>query len=105
MVPAEAIGRNQAPARHHEGAHMYLGRNRRRLAGVAALAAAAVLAVGCSSSGAPPSSGGGTKVKGGTATFAEEPGTQPNWIWPFTPLTHASAYGAQDFQWLMDLPP
>jgi peptide/nickel transport system substrate-binding protein len=72
---------------------------------VAALAVAAVLAVGCSSSSnAPPSSGGGTKVQGGTATFAEEPGTQPNWIWPFTPLTNASVYGAQYFQWLMYRP-
>ena len=83
---------------------MYLGRHRRRMAGVAALAAAAVLAVGCSSSGAPPSSGGGTKVTGGTATFAEEPGALPNWIWPFAPITNYSVYSSQYFQWLMYRP-
>ena len=83
---------------------MYLGRHRRRMAGVAALAAAAVLAVGCSSSSAPPSSGGGTKVTGGTATFAEEPGALPNWIWPFAPITNYSVYSSQYFQWLMYRP-
>jgi len=83
---------------------MYLGRHRRRMAGVAALAVAAVLAVGCSSSGAPPSSGGGTRVTGGTATYAEEPGAQPNWIWPFTPITNYSVYNSQTFQWLLYRP-
>ena len=63
---------------------MYLGRHRRRMAGVAALAVAAVLAVGCSSSSAPPSSGGGTRVKGGTATMpSSAPGVTLNWIFPF----------------------
>jgi peptide/nickel transport system substrate-binding protein len=83
---------------------MYLGRRKRFIAGLAAVTAAALLAVGCSSSSAPPSSGGGTKVKGGTATFAEEPGTQPNWIWPFTPITNYSVYNSQYFQWLMYRP-
>jgi peptide/nickel transport system substrate-binding protein len=83
---------------------MYLGRRKRRIAGVAAVAAAALLAVSCSSSSSAPPSSAGTKVKGGTATFAEEPGTQPNWIWPFTPIANASVYNSQYFQWLMYRP-
>jgi peptide/nickel transport system substrate-binding protein len=84
---------------------MYLGRHRRRMAGVAALAAAAVLAVGCSSSGAPPSSGGGTPVKGGTATISlSAPGVTLSWIFPFYSITNASVYNGEQFQWLMYRP-
>jgi peptide/nickel transport system substrate-binding protein len=83
---------------------MYLGRRKRRIAGVAAVAAAALLAVSCSSSSSAPPSSAGTKVKGGTATFAEEPGALPNWIWPFTPITNYSVYNSQYFQWLMYRP-
>jgi peptide/nickel transport system substrate-binding protein len=82
---------------------MYLGRRKRLIAGVAAVAAAALLAVGCSSSSPPPGSAG-TRVKGGTATWAEEPGSQPNWIWPFTPITNYSVYNSQTFQWLLYRP-
>jgi peptide/nickel transport system substrate-binding protein len=82
---------------------MYLGRHRRRMAGVAALAAAAALAVGCSSSGAPPSSGG-TAVKGGTARVALPPGVTYNWIFPFYSITNASVYDSEQFQWLMYRP-
>src|SRR5215470_13098998 len=99
------MGRNQAPARHHEGAQMKLGRNRRLVAGVAALAAAAVLAVGCSSSGAPPSSSGGKPVKGGTATISlSAPGVTLSWIFPFYSITNASVYNSEQFQWLMYRP-
>ena len=83
---------------------MYLGRHRRRMAGVAALAVAAVLAVGCSSSGAPPSSGGGTPVKGGTAKVALPAGVTLNWIFPFYSITNASVYNSEQFQWLMYRP-
>ena len=84
---------------------MYLGRHRRRMAGVAALAAAAVLAVGCSSSGAPPSSGGGgTAVKGGTAKVALPAGVTLSWIFPFYSITNASVYNGEQFQWLMYRP-
>jgi peptide/nickel transport system substrate-binding protein len=81
---------------------MNLGRRKRFIAGLAAVAAAALLAAGCSSSSAPPSSAG-TKVKGGTATWAEEI-APPNWIWPFTPITNYSVYNSQTFQWLMYRP-
>ena len=84
---------------------MYLGRHRRRMAGVAALAAAAVLAVGCSSSGAPPSSGGGKPVKGGTATMSlSSPGVTLSWIFPFYAITNSSVYNSEQFQWLMYRP-
>jgi peptide/nickel transport system substrate-binding protein len=77
---------------------------RRMTMGVGAGAVAlALVAAGCSSSS---SSGGttSTKVKGGTATFAEEPGAQPNWIWPFSPITNYSVYNSQYFQWLLYRP-
>ena len=84
---------------------MYLGRHRRRMAGVAALAVAAVLAVGCSSSGAPPSSGGGAPVKGGTATISlSAPAVTLSWIFPFYSITNASVYNSEQFQWLMYRP-
>jgi peptide/nickel transport system substrate-binding protein len=84
---------------------MYLGRHRRRMAGVAALAAAAVLAVGCSSSGAPPSSGSGKPVKGGTATISlSAPAVTLSWIFPFYSITNASVYNGEQFQWLMYRP-
>ena len=83
---------------------MYLGRHRRRMAGVAALAVAAVLAVGCSSSGAPPSSGGGAPVKGGTAKVALPAGVTLSWIFPFYAITNASVYNSEQFQWLMYRP-
>src|SRR5262249_58754133 len=86
---AHGLMMHPAPARYHKGAHMYQGRHKRRIAAVAAVAAGALLAVACSSSSAPPSSTG-AKVKGGTVTFAEEPGTQPHRIWPFTPITNYS---------------
>src|SRR5215472_14737703 len=66
--------------------------------------ALALVAAGCGSSNSAPPSSGGTKVTGGTVTFAEEPGAQPNWIWPFTPITNYSVYNSQYFQWLMYRP-
>jgi peptide/nickel transport system substrate-binding protein len=82
---------------------MYLGKRKRRIAGVAAIAVAGLLAAGCGG-GSTSSGTAGTKVTGGTATLAEEPGSLPNWVWPFTPITNYSVYNAQYFQWLMYRP-
>jgi peptide/nickel transport system substrate-binding protein len=85
---------------------MISGRRKLRLAGVAAMAALALAAAGCGSSGGSSSTpaSGGTHVKGGTVTWAEPPGAQPNYIWPFTPITNYSTYNSQSFQWLMYRP-
>lgn len=83
---------------------MYRGRRKRFIAGFAAVTAAALLAAGCSSSSSAPPSSGGTKAKGGTVTWGLLPGAQPNWIWPFTPITNYSTYNSQYFQWLMYRP-
>jgi peptide/nickel transport system substrate-binding protein len=67
------------------------------------VAAAGLLATGCSStsSGKPET---GARVNGGTVTWAEPPGAQPNWIWPFTPATNYTVYNGPQFQWLMYRP-
>lgn len=86
---------------------MYLGRRKRRVASVAAIAAAAVIAAGCGSSGSSNNSSNkssGKPIAGGTATWAEPPGSQPNWIWPYVPITNYSVYNSQSFQWLMYRP-
>ncbi len=84
---------------------MKLGRQRLRLAGVAAVAALALAAAGCGSSGGSNSnSGGGTAVKGGTATVALQPGVTLSWIFPFYAITNSSVYNSEQFQWLMYRP-
>ncbi|MGO9079316.1 MAG: ABC transporter substrate-binding protein [Streptosporangiaceae bacterium] len=86
---------------------MNLGRRKGRLAGVAIAATLALAAAGCASSGSSSTSSGpssGTKVSGGTVSWAEPPGAQPNWIWPFAPITNYSVYNSQTFQWLMYRP-
>jgi peptide/nickel transport system substrate-binding protein len=84
---------------------MISGRRKLRLAGVAAMAALAMAAAGCGSSGSSsPPAAAGKAVKGGTVTWAEPPGAQPNFIWPFTPITNYSTYNSQGFQWLMYRP-
>src|SRR6185437_12659957 len=84
---------------------MKLGRQRLRLAGVAAVAALALAAAGCGSSGGSNSnSGGGTAVKGGTATVALPPGVTLSWIFPFYAITNSSVYNSEQFQWLMYRP-
>jgi peptide/nickel transport system substrate-binding protein len=80
---------------------MYLGRRKRRLGTVAAIAAAGLIAAGCGGSGGGgggTSSSGGTKVKGGTATQYVIAGTQANYIFPFMSLTYFSVYNSQFFQ-------
>jgi peptide/nickel transport system substrate-binding protein len=49
---------------------------------------------------ANPSSGA-TRVQGGTVTFAEPPGANPSYIFPFDPTTSASINNANEFQALM----
>jgi peptide/nickel transport system substrate-binding protein len=82
---------------------MYRHNRKLRLAGIAAIAALATIAAGCASSSSttPPT---GVRLKGGVATWAEPPGAQPNWIWPFMPITNYSVYNSQSFQWLMYRP-
>ena len=70
----------------------------RRVAAVAfatgALSAVLVTATANPSSGA-------TRVQGGTVTFAEPPGANPSYIFPFDPTTSASINNANEFQALM----
>jgi peptide/nickel transport system substrate-binding protein len=71
--------------------------------GVVALA---LVAAGCSS-GSSTTGGGsqaGTKVKGGTAVWAEPPSTTPNYIFPFTSSAYISVINASNFTNLMYRP-
>ena len=86
---------------------MYLGRRKRRVGTVAAVAAAALIAAGCGGSsggGGGTGSSGGTPVKGGTATQYVLSGTQANYIFPFMSLTYFSVYNSQFFQYMMYRP-
>jgi peptide/nickel transport system substrate-binding protein len=73
-----------------------------RLGAVAIAAGAALLASACgSSSGSGSGSGGssgGTAVSGGTATFAEPPGTTPNYIFPMLTGAYYSVANIEQFQ-------
>ncbi|GAA3525322.1 hypothetical protein GCM10022222_05210 [Amycolatopsis ultiminotia] len=71
-------------------------RLRRALAIPAVLIAA--LATAC---GGGSGDSGGKPVEGGTAVFAESPGAQPNWIFPFQDSAHNSGYATADLQQLM----
>jgi peptide/nickel transport system substrate-binding protein len=67
--------------------------------------ALALVAAGCSSSSS--SSGGsqaGTKVKGGTAVWAEPASTTPNYIFPFTSSAYISVINGNNFTQLMYRP-
>jgi peptide/nickel transport system substrate-binding protein len=78
------------------------------------MAAAAVLALAiaaCSGGGSHGTTGtsgngptGGTKVTGGTATWALQPSSSPNYIFPFSSSTYFSSVNAQEFQYLMYRP-
>jgi peptide/nickel transport system substrate-binding protein len=75
---------------------------------------AAVLLAACSSSSPSSSSAsggggtqvptGGTKQAGGTATWAELPGSNPNMIFPFDPSGFFSVPNINEFQYLMYRP-
>jgi peptide/nickel transport system substrate-binding protein len=71
--------------------------------GVVALA---LVAAGCSSSSSSTSGGSqaGTKVKGGTAVWAEPAATTPNYIFPFTSSAYISVINASNFTNLMYRP-
>jgi peptide/nickel transport system substrate-binding protein len=73
-----------------------------RVTGLAtAVAAAILMAAGCSASTPPPPGSSASTAHGGTAVWAEQPGFEPNWIWPFTPFANYIPSNSQDFQWLM----
>jgi peptide/nickel transport system substrate-binding protein len=70
--------------------------------GVVALA---LVAAGCSNSSTTTGgSQAGTKVKGGTAVWAEPPSTTPNYIFPFTSSSYISVINASNFTNLMYRP-
>jgi peptide/nickel transport system substrate-binding protein len=66
-----------------------------RLGASLAVAAAALAASACTSSG---NSGGGTPTSGGTATFALQPGTTPNYIFPMLTAAYYSVANIEQFQ-------
>jgi peptide/nickel transport system substrate-binding protein len=65
--------------------------------GAAAAVSAALLVSACGSSGGPGASGG-TPVSGGTATFAEQPATTPNYIFPMMPTAYYSVANIEQFE-------
>jgi peptide/nickel transport system substrate-binding protein len=80
---------------------------RRRPALPAAMAAAAIAAMAltaCSASGAAPAASGGRPVQGGTAYFAEQPLTPPNYIFPLVSGTYFSDANVNDLQTLLYAP-
>ncbi len=75
-------------------------RHRLKLGAVAATACLALLASACSSasSGGSSNGGGGQAVSGGTATYAEPPGTTPNYIFPMLTGAYYSVANIEQFQ-------
>ena len=71
---------------------------------LALLAAAVAAACGLLAACGGGDSSGGTPQSGGVATFAEKPGTQPNWIFAFLDQAHNSGYATGDMQVLMYRP-
>lgn len=80
-------------------------RNARRLIGFIAVAAAALTLAACSGSGTGGSAAtGGPGASGGnkeTVTFAEFPGSVPNWILPITNPEHGGSPNTEEFSYLM----
>jgi peptide/nickel transport system substrate-binding protein len=68
-----------------------------RLAAGAAVASLALLASACSTSSGS-ASGSGKPVAGGTATFAELPGSTPNYIFPMLTAAYYSVTNIEEFQ-------
>jgi peptide/nickel transport system substrate-binding protein len=66
--------------------------------------ALALVAAGCSSGSSSTPTTGGTKVKGGTAVWAEPPSTTPNYIFPFTSSAYISVINGNNFTQLMYRP-
>ena len=67
-----------------------------RLGASLAVAVAALAASACTSSGG--GGGGGTPTSGGTATFALQPGTTPNYIFPMLTAAYYSVANIEQFQ-------
>jgi peptide/nickel transport system substrate-binding protein len=65
---------------------------------VAAVASAVALLVSACSSSGGGSNGGGTPVSGGTATFAEQPGATPNYIFPMLTAAYYSIANIEEFE-------
>jgi len=70
-----------------------------------AVAAAGVLLAACGAKGGPPQSStnasNGPPTRGGSATFAEVPGDQPDYIFPIDPAVDQTVANSSDFQALM----
>ena len=83
-----------------------MGRTKRVTTVAAGVAIAALLMTACSSSSSSSSSAAtsGTKVQGGTATWAEQPATPPNYIFPFMNLAFFGINNLPEFQYLMYRP-
>ena len=88
--------RGSARTRHHKPGS---GFRVRVLA--ASTAALALAAAGCTSAA---TSAGNTPVRGGTAVWAELPGTPPNYIFPYESSAYASLSNSVDFANLMYRP-
>jgi peptide/nickel transport system substrate-binding protein len=73
-------------------------RSLRRGLAVAAVAAATLIATACSSSGGASGSATGKAVAGGTATYAELPGSSPNYIFPMLTAAYYSVSNIEQFQ-------
>lgn len=63
-----------------------------------AVAALALLASACSSSSGSGTASNGQPASGGTATFAEPPGTSPNYIFPMITAAYYSVANIEQFQ-------
>src|SRR5690348_6203958 len=96
---AAAMGPAPNEQRSRRSTRFRLGRM--TMAVSAGAAALALVAAGCSSSsssgGGRGSSTGGTKVKGGTAVWAEPPATTPNYIFPFQSSAYISVINPDNF--------
>jgi peptide/nickel transport system substrate-binding protein len=77
-------------------------RSRRGLAAAAAAAALALLAAACGSGSV--AAGGNTPVSGGTAAWALQPTSAPNFIFPFDPAENFTITNINYFQELMYRP-
>lgn len=73
----------------------------RRAAAVLAFTTLAVTASACGTTGSPTGSKSSSPVVGGTATFAEAPGSPPNYIFPLDSLQYFNTTNINQFQNLM----
>ena len=99
MGPAPHEQRRRRPTRFRLPSRMAMGVG----AGAVALA---LVAAACSSNSNGGNGGttGGTKVKGGTAVWAEPPSTTPNYIFPFESSAYISVINSNNFAQLMYRP-